>query len=86
MATGTVVLPLIPPGVETVTATGPAGWLSGSVAVIWVVPTVPVTVPATPPKATVLVELNPVPVIVTEVPPATGPSTGEIEVTAGTTS
>ena len=40
-------------------------------------------VAATEPKRTVVAPVNPVPVIVTEVPPAVGPDDGEIAVTFG---
>jgi hypothetical protein len=38
---------------------------------------------ATAPKMTWVAPVNPVPVMTTLVPPATGPNFGEIEVTAG---
>ncbi len=38
---------------------------------------------AVPPNLTAVTPVNPVPVIVTLVPPAVGPLAGEIEVTAG---
>lgn len=42
-----------------------------------------VTVPATPPKVTEVALLKPVPVIVTDVPPPTGPVAGDTEVIVG---
>jgi len=43
-------------------------------------------VPATVPNLTVEPEVNPVPVMVTTVPPATGPAVGLTAVTVGTAS
>jgi hypothetical protein len=40
-------------------------------------------VAAAAPKVTAVAPVNPVPVIVTEVPPATGPAVGEIDVIVG---
>ena len=40
-------------------------------------------VPAAPPKSTVEPVMKPVPVIVTDVPPAAGPVFGDTDVTAG---
>ena len=64
----TVTVPLTCAGVTTVNVVGDAN----------------VTlVAATPPKETVVVFVNPVPVIVTVVPPVTGPDEGVMPVTAG---
>jgi len=55
------------------------------VAVICVSETKVTPVPAVPPKLTVAALVNPVPVIVTEVPPAAGPLVGLMLVTVGAT-
>ena len=74
---------LVPPGVMTVTSTVP-GACAGETA-IRVVAEVTVTLLALEvPKSTVAPVTNPVPVIVTEVPPATGPAVGTMLVTVGT--
>jgi len=51
--------------------------------VIFVADTTVKVVAATEPKTTLLTPLNPVPVIVTDVPPAVGPDAGEIPVYRG---
>ena len=53
-------------------------------AVIWVAETNVTAVPAVAPNSTVAPVTNPVPVIVTVVPPAMGPAAGLIDVTEGT--
>ncbi len=75
----------VPPDVVTVTLTAPAA-PAGAVTVSDVVDAA-VTVAAVEPKSTVspdAVALNPVPVIVTVVPPAVVPLVGLIDVIAGT--
>ena len=72
----------VPPGVVTVTSTVPAAW-AGEVTVICVLETKVTPVPGVPPKLTVAALVNPVPVIVTRVPPANGPDVGEMPVTVG---
>jgi hypothetical protein len=76
-------LPLCPLSV-TVTATEPA-LPAGVVAVIWFALTTITLVAAVVPKATAAAAAKFVPVIVTVVPPATGPLFGETLVTVGTT-
>jgi hypothetical protein len=56
---------------------------AGEVAVIVDAETTVKPVAAVAPKVTAVVVENPVPVIVTVVPPAPGPVVGEIEVTVG---
>jgi hypothetical protein len=74
---------LVPPVVAAVTLMIPAA-CAGEVAVSFVAD-VYVTVPAAEePKLTVDAGVNPVPVIVTTVPPVMGPLVGTIPVTAGT--
>ena len=65
-----------PPTSLTTTATGPGVLYAGSVAVIWVADTTTTFVASTPPNVTVDGVTKPVPVIVTLVPPAVGPSAG----------
>jgi len=62
----------------TTTLTAPAAW-AGVVAVMLVALTTVTPVAAVPPKVTVAPETNPVPEIVTGVPPAAGPDAGEID-------
>jgi len=69
-------------GLVTTTATSPAAW-AGVVTVIVVGSTTFTPVPAVPPKVTVAPGTNPVPVMVTTVPPAVDPLSGEISVTVG---
>jgi hypothetical protein len=71
----------VPPGVVTVTSTVPAP--AGDVAVIEVAELTVTPVADAPPNFTAVAPLKLVPVIVTKVPPATGPPVGEIDVTVG---
>ena len=66
----------------TVTFTAPAVW-AAVVAVIDVLLTTFTLVAAVPPNVTLAPAKNPVPVIVTDVPPAVVPDTGEMAVTVG---
>jgi hypothetical protein len=75
-------LPFSPPGFVTATVTAPAA-CAGVVAVIVVPLTTTTFVAAVPPNVTVAPEVKPVPVIVTAVPPPTGPLIGETLVTVG---
>ena len=75
-------LPLITPGFVTVTVTAPAV-PAGVVAVIDVALTTVTFVADALPNVTVAPVANPVPVIVTAVPPAGGPVLGETLVTVG---
>jgi len=73
----------VPPGVVTVTFAAPAA-PAGALAVIWVVDTKFTVALALPPKFTVVApETNPVPVMVTDVPPAVDPLVGLNDVTVG---
>jgi hypothetical protein len=72
---------LVPAGVVTVTSTVPEP--AGEVAVTWVSETTVKPVAAVDPKLTPVAPVNPVPVIVTSVPPAAGPEVGLIPVTVG---
>src|SRR5205807_2291967 len=74
---------LVPPGVVTVISTVPAD-PAGETAVSFVALTNVTEVPAFAPNLTVAPLTNPVPVIVTVVPPAVGPADGLTAVTAGT--
>ena len=67
----------------TVTSTVPVPAGAVTVRLVAVTPVTPV--PAVEPKSTVGVPENPVPVIVTEVPPAAGPLFGLTAVTVGGT-
>ena len=67
----------------TVTVTAPAAW-AAVVAVIDALLTTFTPVAGVPPRLTVAPGRKPVPVMVTEVPPAAGPVLGLIEVTVGT--
>ena len=71
----------VPPVVVTLTSTTPVP--AGEVAVIEVAELTVKLAAAVPPNATALAPVKFVPVIVTDVPPATGPDVGEIEVTVG---
>ena len=71
----------VPPAVVTLTSTVPVP--AGEVAVIEVAELTVKLVAAVAPNVTAVVPLNPVPVMVTDVPPAAGPDVGEIEVTVG---
>jgi hypothetical protein len=73
---------LVPPGVVTVTSTPPAELEAGEVAVI-VVSEFTVNTEGTPPNVTAVAPVNPVPVMVTEGPPTSGPCVGETSVTVG---
>ena len=72
----------VPPGVMTVTSTVP-GACAGEVAVIWVAETTVKLEAAVAPKWTAVAPVKPVPVMVTEVPPAVGPVVGATELTVG---
>jgi hypothetical protein len=72
----------VPPIVDTVTSTGPAA-SAGDTAVRLVGETNMTLPPERVPKVTVLVDVKPVPVIVTIVPPAVGPFVGDTAVTVG---
>jgi len=72
---------LVPPAVVTVMSTVPID-PAGDVATIWVAVFETIEA-AAPPKWTDVALFRPVPVIVTDVPPATGPAAGETEVTVG---
>jgi hypothetical protein len=76
---------LVPLEEVTVTSTVPAA-CNGEVAVIKVDETTERLLPATEPKWTALAPVNPVPVMVTAVPPTRGPTTGLTELTVGTSS
>ena len=65
----------------TLTSTVPVP--AGAVALIEVAELTVKPVAGVAPKLTAVAPVNPVPVMVTEVPPAPGPDVGEIEVTAG---
>ena len=71
----------MPPAVVTRTSTVPLP--AGEVAVIDVAELTVKLVAAVAPNVTAVAPVKPVPVIVTEVPPAAGPDVGEIEVTVG---
>jgi hypothetical protein len=73
---------LVPPGVVTVISTVPVP--AGDLMVSVVAELTVRTVPAVEPNLTAVAPVNPVPVTVTVVPPATGPAAGEIPVTVGT--
>jgi hypothetical protein len=72
----------LPPLSLTTTFTAPAAW-AGVVAVIDVLLTTVTLVAAVPPNVTVAPDWNPVPVIVTAVPPVAGPELDAIELTVG---
>ena len=79
-----VLIVVVPPGVVMVMSTVPGGW-AGEVAVIDVVElTVTLAAACPAPKATVAPAMNPVPVIVTVVPPEIGPALGLMAVMVGT--
>jgi hypothetical protein len=78
---------LVPPGPVTVTSTvPPIRWElpAGDAAVIDVAEFTVTPVPALPPNDTVSPAAKPDPVIVTAVPPPTGPVAGESPLTDGT--
>jgi len=70
------------PGFVTVTSANPATW-DGDVAVIVVALTTETEVAAVPPIFTVAPARNPVPLIVTGVPPPVSPEAGAMPVTTG---
>jgi hypothetical protein len=72
---------LVPPGEATRMSTVPVP--AGEVAVICVAEFIVNEVAAVPPNVTAVALVKPVPVRVTEVPPAAGPDVGEMPVTAG---
>ena len=72
----------MPPGLVTVTSTVPAD-SAGLVAVICVAELTVKLLAAMVPKSTAVAPVKPVPVIVTDVPPAAGPAAGLTPVTAG---
>src|SRR6185312_8438916 len=74
---------LVPAGVVTVTSTAPAAAPAGAVAVIDVSLLTVKLVAAIAPKLTAVVPRKFVPVIVTTVPPASGPLLGETLMTVG---
>ena len=71
----------VPPTVVTLTSSVPVP--AGEVAVIDVAELTVKPVAAVAPNVTADAPVNPVPVIVTVVPPAVGPEVGEIDVTVG---
>ena len=73
---------LVPPAVVTVTSTIPAA-CAGETAVTVVLLTFVRLAAVVVPNLTAVVAVNPVPVIVTVVPPVAGPVVGDIEVTIG---
>ena len=75
-------VPDCPPGLVTTTFTPPAA-CAGVVAVICVAFVTTTLVAAVPPNVTPAPAWNPVPVIVTAVPPLVGPEFGEIDETVG---
>ncbi len=70
---------VVPPAVVTETLTCPAA-CAGAVATIWVVDLTVKALAVVVPNFTYLTVENPVPVMVTEVPPATGPLYRESDV------
>ena len=74
---------MVPPGVVTSTLAAPA-LPDGVVAVIEVALTTVTPVAAVPPRVTAVASVKPVPVMVTDCPPAHGPDVGLTDVTAGT--
>ncbi len=76
---------LVPLGVVTVTSMAPAA-PAGEVAVTEVGDVTETEVAGEEPKSTALAPVNPVPAMVTTVPPARGPARGLREVTAGAAS
>ena len=73
---------LVPPAVVTVTAAGPAA-PAGAVAVRMSGPPTATDRAGTAPKRTVDAVVKPDPLTVTGIPPASGPASGAMEVTAG---
>ena len=81
-------LPLVslePPDVMTCTSTTPADVIDGDVTVIDVAETTVAAIAASPSNLTVAPVMNPVPVMVTLVPPTVLPVAGDSEVTVGVT-
>ena len=77
-------MPLVPPGVVTVTSTVPAD-CAGSTAVMLVALLTVKVVAVVDPKLTAVAPVRLVPVIVTGVPPPVGPAVGATCVTVGLT-
>lgn len=77
-----VKVPLLVSVLVTTTLTAPAAW-AGVAAVIVVPFTTATLVADVPPSATVAPDRNPVPTMVTAVPPVVTPVFGVIEVTVG---
>jgi hypothetical protein len=73
---------IVPPGVTTAMVTLP-GARGGVTAVIWVAELTTKEVALTPPNVTAVVPMKLVPVIITDVPPAVVPETGESAVIDG---
>ena len=73
----------LPPEPVTITLTTPDEPLAGVTTVIDVALELKIEVPAVPPNVTEVVPVKLVPEIVTVVPPATGPNTGDNEVIVG---
>jgi hypothetical protein len=73
---------LVPPGVVTVTSTVPVP--DGEMAVIFVAESTVKLEALLIPNITVVAPVNPVPVIITVVPPTNGPLVGAMLVTVGT--
>ena len=71
----------VPPAVVTLTSTVPEP--AGDVAVIWVGELTVKPVAEVAPNVTAVVPEKPLPVMVTVVPPASGPDVGETELTVG---
>jgi hypothetical protein len=78
------VVELEPPEVVTCRSTTPGTTVDGDTTVSDVADTTVAATGARPSNATVAPVMNPVPVIVTVVPPEVGPDVGAIEVTVGT--
>jgi len=72
----------VPPGDVTVTSTAPAEPAGEVVVMLVSLTTVKAT--ALAPKLTAAAPVKPVPVMVTDVPPASGPADGDTRVTEGT--
>ena len=72
----------VPPTVFTVTSIVPAGWLGAMTLSELALLTV-TRVAGVAPKSTVVVAVNPVPVMATGVPPEAGPWLGTTEATVG---
>jgi hypothetical protein len=84
-----VLIALVPPGVVTVRSTGQGHWplKAGGEVTMSFVPagfTVMPLVTALEPKFTAVAPVNPFPLIVTIVPPPTGPAGGDTPLTDGT--